>query len=737
MIALVGAMFGALAQVSAVAPPLKPAVQTAVGDVSHNTGRCVDATPDADPVSNTDAFIVTVTDGTAGTPPTIADDGTITFQDAVQVVKTANDPATDENEFAATIIRCTQSAHNKNVKIIPNGTDTPIVEVQSASISLTIGDSDGAVDEDSELSVTVRLLNFAGANEDASTPNITALDYVRVSGELEDATNSAGNLNLTSGAWTGTIVIPDGTTPREYTVSTRVSFDHDTDIATDDRQVTQSRSFTVGDAGTNVAAASLSLANARDDEPRRSGDSSVVETGSDAAESGEVWLRLFSTNSLGGPSNPGDLTSVTVIGAGAKVTIHDASWNSALGTLVRAPMPNAFAGATGTNSARTTTIHGAFGHTAFIKVEKAGAPPKPGSVDIYAIVIGKDGSATSETVSVSFTGSGSTLDLGDAKSVSPGSKTEFSISALDEGGSKAGVGQISFKVTDADGKRAEGKVDVELSTVGKSTATALDDNPNAKAGLVSTKMTTPPGVYTVEVSIPSVSDSSATTTIVVAGTADSVVLAADPESGDAAEQAVIKVTATVTDENGANVADGTLVEFTVLGSSLAAIGPGHAPITTRTEKQLINTAGPTEEPEFEERTLTITEGGAKTKDGEVTVSFVVVGAGTAVVDATTEGGTASGVLRIRTSDTEAADDAMPEEEASVACLSTLSGFSTWSCGVDSSASEIFGLVSGRGATALHLWNGSAWVRYSVVDGTMVPGSSDFMVTQYDTLYISN
>ncbi len=82
-------------------------------------------------------------------------------------------------------------------------------------------------------------------------------------------------------------------------------------------------------------------------------------------------------------------------------------------------------------------------------------------------------------------------------------------------------------------------------------------------------------------------------------------------------------------------------------------------------------------------------------------------------------------------------EAMPEEEASVSCLSNLSGFSTWSCGVESSAVEIFGLVSGRGASAVHLWNGSEWVRYSVVEGAMVPGSSDFMVTEDDILYISN
>ena len=80
---------------------------------------------------------------------------------------------------------------------------------------------------------------------------------------------------------------------------------------------------------------------------------------------------------------------------------------------------------------------------------------------------------------------------------------------------------------------------------------------------------------------------------------------------------------------------------------------------------------------------------------------------------------------------------MPEEEASVSCLSELSGFATWSCGVSADASEIFEMVSARGVSAIHLWNGSTWVRYSVVDDAMVPGSSDFMVTENDILYISN
>ena len=77
------------------------------------------------------------------------------------------------------------------------------------------------------------------------------------------------------------------------------------------------------------------------------------------------------------------------------------------------------------------------------------------------------------------------------------------------------------------------------------------------------------------------------------------------------------------------------------------------------------------------------------------------------------------------------------DEVSLDCLSALNGFSTWTCNVDTTASALFGMLAERGATAVHLWNGSMWVRYAVVDGSEIPGSSDFTVTEDDILYISN
>ena len=168
---------------------------------------------------------------------------------------------------------------------------------------------------------------------------------------------------------------------------------------------------------------------------------------------------------------------------------------------------------------------------------------------------------------------------------------------MDSGGNEASIGQLTFRVTDADGDAVSGtNVFVEHGRVGDSTTTTLDDDPNAHAGIVTVGNKAEPGVYTVAVTLAGASGSTTTTTVTVAGDPSDVTLVADPETGDAANQDVIMVTATVSDENGAPAVDGTLVEFSILGRSLAAIGPGHAPITTRTAKQLVNIAGPDDDP---------------------------------------------------------------------------------------------------------------------------------------------
>ncbi len=172
---------------------------------------------------------------------------------------------------------------------------------------------------------------------------------------------------------------------------------------------------------------------------------------------------------------------------------------------------------------------------------------------------------------------------------------------------------------------------------------------------------------------------------------------------DLADGSVVTVTISVTDHNGEPVADGTTVSV-ALGGSLG---------------------------------LNAVTVGTGTIDGAVTAVYIVDGSeGSATIVATAGEAVGTATLTIEAPAPPPAPEPAPEV-ASLDCFSNLVGFSTWTCGVDSTASEAFALVAGRGATAIHLWNGSAWVRYAIVDGNEVPGSSDFMIAEDDILYISN
>ena len=166
---------------------------------------------------------------------------------------------------------------------------------------------------------------------------------------------------------------------------------------------------------------------------------------------------------------------------------------------------------------------------------------------------------------------------------------------------------------------------------------------------------------------------------------------------------IITIEATVTDSNGSNVADGTPVTWKTFGNLVV-------------DRLLDN----------------------DTKNGKASAKFAVSrladpdGSRTATITAAVENTSAFGVVTV---DLPAQEEA--PEVVGLDCLSNKTGFSTYTCGVDSSASELFELISSRGATAIHLHNGTNWVRYSMVDGATVPGSLDFTVQTSNVLYISN
>ncbi len=192
----------------------------------------------------------------------------------------------------------------------------------------------------------------------------------------------------------------------------------------------------------------------------------------------------------------------------------------------------------------------------------------------------------------------------------------------------------------------------------------------------------------------------------VVGDGSTLELELAPMSADTFGQTVT-ATATVQDEAGNPVAAGTAVTFKVSDFS----GGNDAVAVLDTEGAVLTN-----------------------KDGAASAVLTVVGAGNAVVRATTDKAGGGSLLKTAVLVSRAGAPAA-EGEAGLDCLSELSGFAVWTCG-GSTASALFELLSARGATAIHLWNGSVWIRYSVVDGTMVPGSRDFTVGESDIIYIS-
>lgn len=307
-----------------------------------------------------------------------------------------------------------------------------------------------------------------------------------------------------------------------------------------------------------------------------------------------------------------------------------------------------------------------------------------GDLNVSVTVVGKDGSRHEASASVTCLGDVASLTLGDPS----GSLSQI------------GDDSVTIEVTgaaDENGNAVDIPSDLEASVSGEGVSASVEGTTItvSSAGTAAAKVAA--GDYTVTVSAGDVSAEATVTVDAEMGPPASISVSAsvsEVSSGD-----LLTVTASVSDAGGDAVADGTSVTFTAGGSvTLSMISS------------------------------------TNTSDGDATAIYIVgAGEGTSTVYAVS--GAASDSVSVSTPEPEVVE--VEPAAASLDCFGNLVGFSTWTCGVDSTASEAFGLLADRGATAIHLWNGSAWVRYSVVDGSEVPGSSDFMIAEDDILYISN
>ena len=729
MVALVGAMFVAMQSVSAaecgVASPTT--LKLAGADGTPAAGTCEISLPDVAGswAYKTDSNVETTGDGLVTLSAISSDVVTVTAAAAgdvkISFIVTTGTPAIER-----TITR--------SFSVVPY---SETVATTERSVTLEIDDSDDTVTNVATLSYGFTI----------TTKNIPALPAgaftVYVSGELDNATVDVQapteDADLTTDVeeltYTGSIVVPQGTTIGEYTLSTSIyrvsTVENGTETlkastmpvsATADqieaettvvsKPYSGSDVLIVGDAGANVADASLELAPL-DKDRNPSGATTSVSTqrptavAGDPGRDGSVFLILKSLNSNGSLSNASGNLTVTVTASGAAISAHS----------VNAKLVDNTTDTNKTDEPNSTRLEGQNEATFILEITKS----RPGMVEVSAIVVDTHGSgyAVSDSIPLTFSGPVETISLGEASSTLHKVATDdgaandtsdddnrdvirFALSAVDKAGNATGAERVTIQITDPDG------VNVAPARIGRTQGANSVGHPNAQITLTSMGTAAAPldsGTYKIKVIQTSKITDEATFTVV--GVADSVELDVSEMAPNEVGQQV-QVTATVNDADGNPVANGT-------------------PVTFRANDQTAD----------DDAVLVLVGAGGEreTKGGVAKATFVTVGGGTATVTAVA--GSQTGVAVVISTAGVVEPEAMPEEEASVSCLSELSGFATWSCGVETDASEIFDMVSGRGVTAIHLWNGSTWVRYSVVDGAMVPGSSDFMVTKSDILYISN
>ncbi len=478
--------------------------------------------------------------------------------------------------------------------------------------------------------------------------------------------------------------------------------------------VTETRTLTVGSAPA-VGTVSFGLSA-----PRRA---QAGETDATDGYLNDASMREPATIAAGGGDNNTELT-LTVLNASNKPaeanTVSSMVVTTTLGTLA------AKAGQTPTCSGGATCAFDLSG----LKSSGGALPEKvrvlltspaaPGTATVTATVVSGGRVFRPDAVQVRFTGPATTLTVGEAPGTVLGynvgndeaadynaavkadtgmdarDQLTFALEATDASGAAIQVPTLSAMVKTSEGALVAGSK-YETSQSGAMKERLLLDIDAAMASALAA------GTYTLELTSGTLK---ATTTFVVVGAADSVDLTLEPATATEIGQGVV-ARVMVTDAAGNAVADGTSVSFGV--SDLVGDDDAVAVLDDET---------------------------ALTEAGKASTTLTVVGAGRAVVRATvSDDSTPERDVEVLVS--TAGAPATVSAEAGLECLSALSGFATWVCGVESSASEVFGLVSPRGASAVHLWNGTAWIRYSVVGGTMVPGSSDFAVGEDDILYISN
>lgn len=374
------------------------------------------------------------------------------------------------------------------------------------------------------------------------------------------------------------------------------------------------------------------------------------------------------------------------------------------------------------------------------------APTTPGTATLRIQVVPRAGGTETREIELIFTGPATSIELSDVPSTIINRNTDaddagledlakgtdsivLAITPKDADGNVVAQGRTyTYELTGPDSRRVsfdkpDGTGNNKIIVGEGPTARAGDgDDPDTNQVLIDVKTSASAplmtGEYTLKVSRTS-RNLSATTTFRVVGPAGNLALSLGDEctNGRASLAEVgctFDITATITDADGNNVADGTDVALSATNTD-----------GTNAQNLILSGSG-------SDSTRTT----LKTKAGAATGTATVVGNGEVLIVATASGGTVSDS---QIADTTAAASGAGAESNVLACLSKVEvgEYSTYICDATLTADALFSVLRNRGADAIYLRSVGSWVRYATnAAGAPLPGSADnFTAVKYDTLFI--
>ena len=601
--------------------------------------------------------------------------------------------------------------------------------------------------EDMTLPENGRYTNVAGGNAlelvDTATGTPPANEVVCSSRVLDLETTWSCNLTpKLMGTWVAgspptttaldtSITVPRGTPDgQKFTISVSAKIRTGNTDATSDRTLSHQIEATVGDVD-EVVKATLTPASYRPDaqksdttaykttivhnEPDQDGETRAPALTS--ALTGETALRLSILNEGDRPSAGGSIASILVttslgsvrsgvLDGAAPVNYQDGCVGSTTEQLA-CQIPT---GATVLNALNSGNI--------MIFVKHAGRD-KSGKAEVRATVLSKAGTnLTTETVEVTFAGVLDSLELSEPTSGVLNKGTSATgdnrdqltlvLSAKDKSGNTIAVPSGAYRTT------VKGP-DSKTVSSGFTICAPLRDNcgseptsgpsgannptPGKDPNTTQVRLTVnradndklASGKYTLEVTAGS---KKAVQEFTVSGDVKTVEVS-EPE-GELVINGTVSVTATVSDEEGNPVPDGTVISF----SSGEA---GTIPV------------------------LVLRNSDSKTKGGKAEASFLVVSAGSGWIQAGSGG--QRGIEPINIPSAAAA----PTNPADSLSITTPNTFATWGSETSSTAREVLAGLSG--VSQLLLWQNAQWLRYGVVDGQEIPGSYNFEINRASILWL--